>query len=170
LSYRPGAQPSNTTGRSRSMICSSLASRCPSLEVEGAGNAGCALHPRSHVPKCARMAAHEHTGQRRTLRHPLRNGFTAYNVLSPVSGLVVTVTRGCSTGLAPASRRQDHTTSPYADSVSSGARRCLTPPASTASHPNVWWRWPTPLLGDRMARFIILICRNVKRNIFGFRA
>ena len=27
-----------------------------------------------------------------TLRHPLRNGFTAYIVLSPVSGLVVTVT------------------------------------------------------------------------------
>src|SRR5438477_6943287 len=27
-----------------------------------------------------------------TLRHPLRNGFTAYFVLSPVSGLVVTVT------------------------------------------------------------------------------
>ena len=58
--------------------------RCPSLETEGAGNAGCALHPRSHVPKCARMAAHEHTGERRTLRHPLRNGFTAYFVLSPV--------------------------------------------------------------------------------------
>src|SRR5256885_4319364 len=27
-----------------------------------------------------------------TLRHPLRNGFTAYFALSPVSGLVVTVT------------------------------------------------------------------------------
>jgi hypothetical protein len=58
--------------------------RCPSFEIEGAGNAGCALHPRSHVPKCARMAAHEHTGQRRTHRHPLRNGFTAYFVLFPV--------------------------------------------------------------------------------------
>jgi hypothetical protein len=74
-----------------------------------------------------------------TLRHPLRNGFTAYNALSPVNGLVVTVTGGIAPAdLTPASRRQDHTTSPYADSVSSGAKIRLTPPASTASHPNVW--------------------------------
>jgi hypothetical protein len=32
---------------------------------------------------CA-FGAHEHTGERRTLQHPLRNGFTAYFVLSPV--------------------------------------------------------------------------------------
>jgi hypothetical protein len=75
-----------------------------------------------------------------TLRHPLRNGFTAYIALSPVSGLVVTVTRPGKprADLAPASRRQDHTTSPYADSVSSGAKTRLTLPASTASHPNAW--------------------------------
>ena len=36
-----------------------------SLETEGAGNAGCALHPRSRVRSCAKKAAHEHTGQRR---------------------------------------------------------------------------------------------------------
>ena len=36
---------------------------------------------------CA-FGAHEHTGAAETLRHPLRNGFTAYFVLSPVSGLV----------------------------------------------------------------------------------
>ena len=34
----------------------------------------------SGVEKCA----HEHTGQRRHIRHSLRNGFTAYNVISPV--------------------------------------------------------------------------------------
>ena len=51
-----------------------------------------------------------------TLRHPPRNGFTAYIALSPVSGLVVTVTlrKNFPQDLAPASRRQDHTTSPYA--------------------------------------------------------
>src|SRR6185369_12015316 len=32
---------------------------------EGAGNAGCALHPRSHV-QWVEECAHEHTGQRRT--------------------------------------------------------------------------------------------------------
>ena len=59
-----------------------------------------------------------------TLRHPLRNGFTAYFVLSPVSGLVVTVTcRNAPTGLTPASRRQDHTTSPYAFVQSSALAR-----------------------------------------------
>src|SRR5947199_2774110 len=31
---------------------------------EGAGNAGCALHPRSRV-QCVEDCAHEHTGQRR---------------------------------------------------------------------------------------------------------
>ena len=59
-----------------------------------------------------------------TLRHPLRNGFTAYFVLSPVE-------RACChrhyagyspRNLAPASRRQDHTTSPYALAFSSGVK------------------------------------------------
>ena len=43
--------------------------------------------PAVSCAKCAKKGAHEHTGERRTLRHPLRNGFTAYFVLSPVSGL-----------------------------------------------------------------------------------
>src|SRR5262245_30009876 len=40
----------------------------------------------------AKKSAHEHTGEAEAVRHPLRNGFTAYIELSPVSGLVVTVT------------------------------------------------------------------------------
>src|SRR6266481_1228556 len=52
---------------------------------EGAGNAGCALHPRSRVQKCTKGNAHEHTGSAETLRHPPRNGFTAYIVLSPAT-------------------------------------------------------------------------------------
>ena len=35
--------------------------------------------------------AHEHTGTVGTLRHSLRNGFTAYIVLSPVNGSFATV-------------------------------------------------------------------------------
>src|SRR5438477_470936 len=35
-----------------------------SLKSEGAGNAGCALHPRSRV-QIVESCAHEHTGQRR---------------------------------------------------------------------------------------------------------
>jgi hypothetical protein len=55
-----------------------------SLE-EGAGNAGCALHPRSRVQNCTKKNAHEHTGSAETLRHSPRNGFTAYAVLSPAT-------------------------------------------------------------------------------------
>ena len=35
--------------------------------------------------------AHEHTGSAETLRPSLRNGFTAYFVLSPVNGFLATV-------------------------------------------------------------------------------
>src|SRR2546429_3329129 len=58
--------------------------------------------------------AHEHTGSAETLRPSLRNGFTAYFALSPVSGLYchrhprAVLLPG---NLTPASRRQDHTTS-----------------------------------------------------------
>src|SRR5215204_7543303 len=40
---------------------------------------------------CANKAAHEHTGQRETLRPSLRNGFTAYFVLSPENGSFASV-------------------------------------------------------------------------------
>jgi len=46
---------------------------------------------------------------------PARNGFTAYFALSLVIGFLVTVAGGiASANLTPASRRQDHTTSPCA--------------------------------------------------------
>jgi hypothetical protein len=48
--------------------------------------------PAVSCAKSVHFGAHEHTGSAETLRHPPRNGFTAYFVLSPVSGLVVTVT------------------------------------------------------------------------------
>ena len=32
---------------------------------------------------CTKECAHEHTGEAENIRHSLRNGFTAYNVLSP---------------------------------------------------------------------------------------
>src|SRR5215216_223667 len=45
------------------------------------------------VPRaiCANKTAHEHTGQRETLRPSLRNGFTAYFVLSPENGSFASV-------------------------------------------------------------------------------
>ena len=50
---------------------------------EGAGNAGCLLHPRSRVQLVCKREAHEHTGTVGAFRHSLRNGLTAYAVLSP---------------------------------------------------------------------------------------
>jgi hypothetical protein len=48
--------------------------------------------PAVSCAKLRKESAHEHTGEAEAFRHPLRDGFTAYIVISPVSGLVVTVT------------------------------------------------------------------------------
>src|SRR5436190_19867430 len=85
-------------GDDKRMCVRILATRCARglglsfapIKSEGAGNAGCALHPRSHaqcaqkVRACAYRAAEN-------IRHSLRNGFTAYNELSPVNGSFATV-------------------------------------------------------------------------------
>ena len=60
-------------------------------------------------------SAHEHTGSAEAVRPSLRNGFTAYFVLSLATGLFVTIARvmrSIIANLTPASGRQDHTTSP----------------------------------------------------------
>src|SRR5439155_15344407 len=67
--------------RSRDALRPRLARNSPPSKTEGAGNAGCTLHPRSRVHDVVRCA-HEHTGTVGTLRHSLRNGLTAYAVLS----------------------------------------------------------------------------------------
>ena len=51
------------SSRSRGALRPRFEILCPP-KSEGAGNAGCALHPRSHV-QFAQRSAHEHTGQRR---------------------------------------------------------------------------------------------------------
>jgi hypothetical protein len=40
---------------------------------------------------CTKQGAHEHTGSAESIRPSLRNGFTAYIVLSPVNGSFATV-------------------------------------------------------------------------------
>src|ERR1700688_1773243 len=44
---------------------------------EGAGKAGCALHPRSRV-QIVQKSAHEHTGSAEAVRPSLRNGFNGF--------------------------------------------------------------------------------------------
>jgi hypothetical protein len=54
-----------------------------SPKKEGAGNAGCRLAPAVSCAISAGRCAHEHTGTAGAARHSLRDGFTAYTVLSP---------------------------------------------------------------------------------------
>jgi hypothetical protein len=87
----------------------------------------------SDAPVAAQNAVvfHRFTGLN---RHSLRNGFTAYFVLSPVTGFVATVApekRELLEDLTPASGRQDHTTSPYATDVARPAHQAR----ATSSRP-----------------------------------
>ena len=101
--------------RSRGGKSPRFASSLALSKIEGAGKAGCALHPRSRVQLRIDGRAHEHTGSAGASRPSLRNGFTAYFVLSPENGSFASVIGGTPpANLTPAPRRQDHTTSPYA--------------------------------------------------------
>src|SRR2546430_16772871 len=96
---------------------------CPSFAIslslscrEGAGNAGCTLHPRSRVPRIAQLP---HTSIQVSGNTPTSPAQRLYGLLralpggagllspSPLRSLLLK-------SLAPASRGQDHTTSPYA--------------------------------------------------------
>jgi hypothetical protein len=123
---------------SRGMLRPSFSNSFAPLRTEGAGNAGCALHPRSRVQKCALWRTRAYRAAE-TLRHPLRNGFTAYSALSPATNSSchrhrrIKVLRARSSPhrlrrFSASNGRQDHTASPYAKSVirRSHAREPLT--------------------------------------------
>jgi hypothetical protein len=59
--------------------------------TEGAGNAGCTLAPAVSCATSAKESAHEHTGEAEAIRHPLRDGLTAYTGLSLVTGFLATI-------------------------------------------------------------------------------
>ena len=110
----------------------SFALEPPALQSEGAGNAGRPMRP---IAACATIVV---VGTRvsqvtpEIARHSPRSGFTAYFVLSRAIGLFCHPHRlHQAAGLTPASRRQDHTTSPSAKQAPSS----LAPLASTASCP-----------------------------------
>jgi hypothetical protein len=68
-----------------------LAARCvrvlhePPPKREGAGECRVRAAPAVSCAKVHERNAHEHTGSAETLRHPPRNGFTAYAALSPAT-------------------------------------------------------------------------------------
>ena len=137
------------------------------LKEEGAGNAGCALHPRSRVPKVAQLA---HTSIQVSGEHSDIPCATALRLISCSprwSGLVVTVTpeklasRELSASIAAPG--------PH-DFAVRGQRfvECATRVHRISSQRTV--TTADAPLRDETARFIILICRNGKRNIFYFGA
>src|SRR4051812_1769488 len=65
-----------------------------------------------------KKCAHEHTGPAESIRPSLRNGFTAYFVISPERPALLppSLREIIPQSLAPASGRQDHTFLPYASS------------------------------------------------------
>jgi hypothetical protein len=143
-------------------------------QIEGAGKTGCTLHPRSRV-QTAHKNAHEHTGSAEAIRPSLRNGFTAYAVLSPATNSSChrrrRINGSSKPGRASQNLRQldtsngcqDHTVLPYAYRRSSARCRSLTSrlrlaprshrapgaAASTASQPNVRDDHDTPLFSGR---------------------
>src|SRR5213079_2610541 len=103
-----------------------------------------------------------------TLRHPLRNGFTAYIALSPVERACCHrhFTENFPQSLAPASRRQDHTTSPYASAFSSGVKKRLTPKRPPHSDPTHRDDRETPLLWAGMGEASAIDLPDVESEIF----
>jgi hypothetical protein len=144
------AMTEDTTSHSRRALRPRLAIEFPYPPYRGRRECRVRAAPAVSCASSAKKCAHEHTGERRTLRHPLRNGFTAYNVLSPVNGFFATVAGGIlPANLTPASRRQDHTTSPYAS-----APFVKSASASTASHPALVTIANAPRTGTGRNRYI----------------
>jgi hypothetical protein len=126
-----------------------LATRCaralrqlrPSFRKEGAGKAGCRLHPWA---PCNKKHGGRATGSTGNIPAFPARWFTTYFVLSPVTGSLATVAaRILPRNLAPASGRQDHTTSPSA----TACVRLRKLSASTASHRAFVTLRNAPLIG-----------------------
>jgi hypothetical protein len=114
------------------------------LQTEGAGKAGCALHPRSReqLAQKTRPRAYRSSGGNPTFP---AQWFTAYGVLSPaIRPWVVTVIGGVLTAdLTPALRRQDHTLS----LVRLSAVRPTAPPRPPLPRPALLTLRDAPLSG-----------------------
>jgi hypothetical protein len=164
----------NMATPSRGMVCPSfVATVCPSRKREqGMPGARCT---RGLVCKIVRRDAHEHTGSAETLRHPPRNGFTAYAVISSATnsschrrcrldGWSIRSDRSRHRQLDTSNGCRDHTVLPYASAsfvLRAVVRSRETRPAnisradaaaSTASHPAFRDDHDTPLLPGKDGR------------------
>ena len=87
------------------------------LNPEGAGNAGCALHPRSHARSTRKRVRMSIQGQRRTSDIPCAMALRLISCSPRRTAFCLRCALGSRMppgAWTPASRRQDHTSSPYA--------------------------------------------------------
>jgi len=123
----------------------SCSSEPPSKKKEGAGNAGCTLHPRSRA-QCAQKNAH--TSIQGSGGNPTFPAQWLYGLLRALLGdraFLPPSLANDSANLTPASGRRDHTTSPYASAPFVKAHPRPPHPAARfvtiASRPSCRARW-----------------------------
>ena len=108
--------------------------------------------------------AHEHTGSAGASRPSLRNGFTAYNVISPAGrARCHRRQRNCFHQLDASLGRQDHTSLPYAlmPFAIGTASVHRDPPHDRGDH-------DTPLWSGRDGCYVALICGSGKQKYSRF--
>ena len=131
---------------------------------EGAGNAGCALHPRSRVQWVQEGA---HTSIQVSGEHPTFPAQWLYGLLRALPGEPCTLAtvapekRELLKCLTPASGRQDHTTSPYALAPFVFGTTCVHRDPSLVRDDG-----QRPSDRDGMARNVPLICPSDKAKYF----
>src|SRR6476660_10366061 len=111
-----------------------------------------------------RKCAHEHTGEAENIRHSLRNGFTAYNVLSPENGSFASVAprETVASGCIDASTA---TSGPHAFAVRFNRARQSQLPRPPHPRPTFVTIASAPLVGTGCMR-CSLICISGKAKYF----
>jgi len=136
----------------RPKLCISFALR----RSEGAGKAGCALHPRSRRRVANRFAAHEHTGSAdNTPASPTQWLYGLYEIVL-MTLLFVTPSLAGSVGCRW-TWRLHRGVGPKRFRRTQAMRSSFAPSRPSLPAPRLRRR-PTPLWWDRMARVLQLIC------------
>jgi hypothetical protein len=138
---------------------------------EGAGKAGRRLRPQSRVRECYRRCTRVelqvqpgHPGFPRAMVYGFLRALPGERPFLPPSPIDRSI------GLTPGSRRQDHTTSPYAVSVFARAV-CTALSPQRPSQPAPTFRddrASVPFWRRGLRRVIDLICYSEKQNIFAW--
>jgi hypothetical protein len=152
-----------------------LATRCArglrifrTLENRGRRESRVRAAPAVSCAMCTKRCAHEHTGPAEASRLSLRDGFTAYTALSPVTGFLATVIPE-----KLASHELDTSigvSGPHDFAVRIGAVRLSCTAASTASHRAFRDDREPPLLSGETGGFKSLICPTAKAEYFYLRS